>query len=110
MLHVLACDEVEYGDAGRARWHYSLAPGIDPSALQTAPDLLVPTLYSLEERANPGFASDPSAIGPDISGAVPPQVTGCLWCGKPIPVGQHYCTRVCAEAHARAAPNLEENQ
>jgi hypothetical protein len=39
MLGVLACDEVEYGEQGRLRWHYSLAEGVDPAALQSAPDL-----------------------------------------------------------------------
>jgi hypothetical protein len=104
MLRVLACDEVPYGDAGKSHWHYSLAPGIDPTALQSAPDLLVPTLSHSQRAAGGTYLATTQEVGTDISGAVPSQVSGsCQRCGEPIPIGHTYCSRLCAEAHRVAA-------
>jgi hypothetical protein len=30
-LGVVICDEIEYGEAGRSRWFYTLAEDIDPT-------------------------------------------------------------------------------
>lgn len=45
LLGVVDCDEVEYGDSGKSRWYYSLAAGIDPTALtvQSSQVVSVPT-------------------------------------------------------------------
>jgi hypothetical protein len=83
MLGVLACDEVEYGDAGKSRWYYSLAKGIDSAALQTSPDLATPTPPEegeddLKEEDNPG--GTPAKSGEDSA-----QVTdSCAVCGAAL--------------------------
>ena len=76
MLGVLTCDELEYGDAGRSRWFYSLADGIEPNALkpESAPEKLVGTSSSLEEREE---TREPPRTGSDKSG------TPCPVCGRP---------------------------
>lgn len=54
MLQVLECDEEEIEWSGRqaTRWHYRLAEGIDPTALdpKSVPDLSVPTPNPDEEE------------------------------------------------------------
>jgi hypothetical protein len=88
MLGVLECDEVEYGTAGKSRWYYSLAEGIDPTALQTPPDLALPTLRPTEEREDDLGQGDTLWDHPAKSGGVSAQVradASCLDCGKPIP-------------------------
>jgi len=52
ILEVLACEEIQYGDAGRSRWYYSLAEGIDPTALKSSPDLANPTLRPFSSAVN----------------------------------------------------------
>jgi hypothetical protein len=66
MLGVLACDEVEYGEQGRSRWHYSLANGIDPVALQvpeSAPDLATPTPSTPSRGASQSTSEDTPGVG-----------------------------------------------
>jgi hypothetical protein len=94
MLGVLTCDEVEYGEQGRTRWHYSLADGIDPHTLISSPDLSVPTPNPQEREAR---AADTPWLGTDICGEVSPQVSplddaldaapddpSCATCGHPL--------------------------
>jgi hypothetical protein len=51
MLGVLDVDEVE-DTAGKTRWRYSLADGIDPKALNPSPDLAPPPHKHTEEEQN----------------------------------------------------------
>jgi hypothetical protein len=88
MLGVLTCDEIEYGDAGKSRWHYTLVKGIDPKALETPPDLATPPLWPSEETQNDLEQEDVPKGGAAKSGEVPPQVTACVDCGNPIPAYQ----------------------
>jgi hypothetical protein len=62
MLGVLNVEEREYGDHGRVRWHYSLASGINPQALQTSPDLSLPTYWVPKKSDNTPM------VGLDITG------------------------------------------
>jgi hypothetical protein len=84
MLGVLTCDEVEYGEQGRTRWHYSLAGGINPDTLKSSPDLSVVPPSPQGRRAR---AVDAHYRATDISGEVPPQVSDvppCYSCAAPL--------------------------
>jgi predicted ArsR family transcriptional regulator len=67
MLGVVTVREQEYSEEGRSRWFYSLAEGIDPSALnaESFPEMSVNTL-SPSRRG--GEKAEESGIGTDISG------------------------------------------
>jgi hypothetical protein len=54
LLGVLDCDEVEYGNDGKVRWHYSLASGIDPTALRTSPEMATPPYRPTHREAKSG--------------------------------------------------------
>jgi hypothetical protein len=102
MLGVLACDEVEYGEHGRSRWYYSLAEDIEPTALQSAPDLSVhtpsPSVRGPRDRAH----DDALGRSTDISGTVPPQVSGvCGRCSEPHD-GPSLCPACLADLHDQA--------
>ena len=102
MLDVLACDEVEYGEQGRSRWHYSLAGGIDPASLQSAPDLATPTPSSPRRAASEGPSDDTPRGTPANSGAVSPQARGtCRRCARPHD-GPALCPACLDDLHARA--------
>ena len=115
MLRVLTLDEVGYGAEGKTRWHYSLASGIDPTALQSSPEMLVYTPSLSEEGHVPSSANAPGSAPTHISGEVPPQVSdlladpaplGCLNCGRPS-AGLTYCSTSCAQALRAASPKAQ---
>jgi hypothetical protein len=84
MLRVVACDEVEYGDQGKSRWHYSLAAGIDPEALKSTPDLAPLTPSPLVREGIGDHSTGTSRGTPAKSGAVPSQVSALCGCGAPL--------------------------
>ncbi len=84
MLGVLVCQEEEVVWAGReaTRWHYSLADGIDPHALD--PDQIsarfgVTYPYPLKEEGS-GVHTPTAKSGTESDGC-------CLDCGLPLPAG-----------------------
>jgi len=106
MLGVLECDETEVLWAGKeiTRWHYRLAEGIDPSALdpKSVPDLAVPT--PIPHRWGEDIGSETAEL------CTPSAISGteselCSVCGHPPPSGysmHHDCARIAA---ARVATN-----
>ncbi|SJN39423.1 hypothetical protein FM114_11525 [Luteococcus japonicus LSP_Lj1] len=89
MLGVLTCEEEPYTLAGRegTRWFYTLADGIDPSALDvsTVPEMSLPTGSAQSDGArnvttHPSPLKEGESLCPltDISGTV------CRACGEPM--------------------------
>jgi hypothetical protein len=64
LLGVLTCDEEEPEGGGKTIWRYSLADGIDPSALRPSPDLSVHTHNPQEESLQ--SPTDISGEGPSF--------------------------------------------
>jgi hypothetical protein len=101
MLGVLDVMEQPYGE--KTRWHYSLASGIDPKALDpdSSPDLSVDTPRPLEERnsksANQYLGSDKAGEDPLMALFSESAPTSCRQCGKELwpdgtCSGPHYLT------------------
>lgn len=98
MLGVLDCEETEVSWAGKeiTRWHYRLAEGIEPTALdpKSLPDLATPTPIPHISRAG----GEPDTAAPHA----PPAKSGtdsdlCPECGYPPPTGltmHHDCQRI----------------
>lgn len=103
MLGVLTCDELEYGEAGRSRWFYSLADGIEPNALkpESAPEKLVGTSSSLEEREE---TREPPRTGSDKSGPL------CPVCGRPNTADRHAAGLECSQCVADRGEPDEADQ
>ena len=106
MLGVIACDEVEQGEDRRSRWYYSLAEGIDPSALKVSPDLATPppvphrrdgigdTPNTVEHHGPRGTPAKSGDISPQVSEPLAPveqlfpltipTILTCPACGWPV--------------------------
>jgi hypothetical protein len=53
------------------------------------------------KNSTPGDPGSSGSSGAGVSSSEPqvsPAEASCLWCVNPIPIGQHYCSRLCAEA------------
>jgi hypothetical protein len=111
-LGVLTCDERDYGPNGKVRWFYTLAPGIDPSALvipQSCPGK-PPTAHSTHvkggkgagvggkgSKAGSGIPGQPSPGDPSDNGDAFTRLTGtrvtgpgrCPECSWHIPTMGH---------------------
>ncbi|CAG7573205.1 hypothetical protein FB554_1354 [Barrientosiimonas humi] len=106
MLGVLACDEEEIEWAGKpaTRWHYRLAEGIDPSALQISARNDQPSTraHQEEERETPRPGLD--VLGTDSTGTcglcsrpitgpkAAPFEPACLGCGRPASADREEAT------------------
>lgn len=83
MLGLLTCDEVEYGNAGKSRWLYSVSDQVDCKGLESSPVLSVETPSPSEEIH--------ALIPPtDLTGETPAQVSPptqdpiCIDCRAPL--------------------------
>ncbi len=105
ILGVLVCDEEEITNAGRPaiRWHYRLADGIDPNALNSSE--IGSRFVSNPTQGHQEEGQGDQYLPTDISGTdSPPPVpsTPCPRCGGPIHPDRHAAGLDCLDCYRTA--------
>lgn len=112
MLGVLECDEEDTEWAGRpaTRWHYRLADGITPDALDTksVPDLSVPTPTPLVRESENDVSDGGVHLPTDISGT-DSQWPRCQACDASLCAGEHDLCAGCACLYGDMPDDLQED-